>query len=412
MERLKINLAHTVQNLQQLGGNPTAEQVAGKTKAIAAAIEKDSGSFPGRVKEIICEAFDDMGWDYRRRVPSRPSGKLTKASMIKGFQTMLEEIGNWSPPVTPSSEELGSLSLACSRLWDLDIHRCVADEDYILNFQHGKKMWDDGDMAPEPFFTFVDEKVFERPTFKAFIALLDNYFACTGEAEVVTAEEKRENMQFLNMIMDTAVMQYAHQYLLLSGHTKAKSRDEFIRELNNLWFGLYTRKVRNDSSGFEHVFVGEIKDDTDEIIGFHNWIQLYLEEKRGTFDYQGFVKPKRRGMSSHFPASREQLVTIQFAWKGALKRASSSLIGTSPEFEIALYTLCFFSGNAENQVQLGPYKTQITCHKFPSHPRPGQKQYLATSFPSEVPLDENEAATLIQARVRGRSSYKAREGKR
>ena len=407
MERLKNNLAHTVQTLLQLPGNPTAEQVAAKTKLYAGLIEKDSGSFPGRVKEIIREAFDDMGWDYRRRTPHR-SGKLTKDSMIQGFRTMLEEISNWSPPTIPTSDELHSLSLACSKLWDLDTHRCVADEDYVLNFQRGKKMWDGGDMAPEPFFTFVDEKVFERPTFKAFIALLDNYFASTGQAEVVTAEEKAENMQFLNMIMDTAVMQYVHQYLVLTRQTKAKSRDEFIRELNDLWFGLYTRKVRNDSSGFEHVFVGEVKDDTGEIIGFHNWIQLYLEEKRGTFDYQGFIKPKRRGTSNHFPASHEQLVTIQFAWKGALKRASSSLIGTSPEFEIALYTLCFYSGPAENQVRLGPYMTQITCHKFPSHPRPGQKQYLATSFPSEVPLDENEAATLIQARVRGRSSYKSR----
>ena len=42
--------------------------------------------------------------------------------------------------------------------------------------------------------------------------------------------------------------------------------------------GLYRRKVENDSSGFEHVFVGEEKDGV--IVGLHNWIQLYLEEKK------------------------------------------------------------------------------------------------------------------------------------
>lgn len=42
-----------------------------------------------------------------------------------------------------------------------------------------------------------------------------------------------------------------------------------------------------DSSGFEHVFVGETKSGT-EIVGFHNWIQFYLQEKNGTLDYKGY----------------------------------------------------------------------------------------------------------------------------
>lgn len=42
-----------------------------------------------------------------------------------------------------------------------------------------------------------------------------------------------------------------------------------------------------DSSGFEHVFVGETKSGT-EIVGFHNWIQFYLQEKSGNLDYKGY----------------------------------------------------------------------------------------------------------------------------
>ena len=42
-----------------------------------------------------------------------------------------------------------------------------------------------------------------------------------------------------------------------------------------------------DSSGFEHVFVGETKSGT-EIIGFHNWLQFYLQEKHGHLDYKGY----------------------------------------------------------------------------------------------------------------------------
>lgn len=42
-----------------------------------------------------------------------------------------------------------------------------------------------------------------------------------------------------------------------------------------------------DSCGFEHVFVGETKSGT-EIVGFHNWIQFYLQEKNGNLDYKGY----------------------------------------------------------------------------------------------------------------------------
>lgn len=43
-----------------------------------------------------------------------------------------------------------------------------------------------------------------------------------------------------------------------------------------------------DSSGFEHVFVGETKG--QDVIGFHNWIQLYLQEKLGNVDYKGYFR--------------------------------------------------------------------------------------------------------------------------
>jgi hypothetical protein len=30
------------------------------------------------------------------------------------------------------------------------------------------------------------------------------------------------------------------------------------------------------------------------VVGLHNWIRLYLEEKKGNIDYRGFIKPKRK----------------------------------------------------------------------------------------------------------------------
>lgn len=42
-----------------------------------------------------------------------------------------------------------------------------------------------------------------------------------------------------------------------------------------------------DSCGFEHVFVGETKNGK-KIMGLHNWVQFYLQEKHGHVDYKGF----------------------------------------------------------------------------------------------------------------------------
>merc|ERR1712087_214839 len=64
------------------------------------------------------------------------------------------------------------------------------------------------------------------------------------------------------------------------------SKDDLENLLYELWFAPYRRaggKNNNDSSGFEHVFVGEEK--KGKITGLHNWIQFYLEEKKENIDY-------------------------------------------------------------------------------------------------------------------------------
>ena len=409
MERLKQTLTAMVSHVQTLssGPAPTSEQLQHKVKSMNEALDKDVVTAPRRIKDIIVEGFAIMGWDARRKVV-KSKALFDFSHFLPALTFMLEAVQNWSPPVQPTTDELAHLSEACSRLWELDHHRLVPDQDYAINVQKGKNMYEQYDAANEPLFTFVDQAALRKPTYASFVALLDNYFAATGQSEVVSDEEKRENKNFLNLIMDTAVMQYVHQYLLAKGKTHAADREAFIKELDELWFGLYSRKTTNDSSGFEHVFVGEIKEDNQEITGFHNWIQLYLEEKRGNFDYRGFIKPKRKGYSSggRNPTSCEQFISLQFSWKGAFKNVSSSFVGTSPEFEVALYTLCFFVGNKEEVVQVGPYRVVITCHTWPAHPKPGQKLHIATSFPQEAPLDENEAATKIQSQARAKLQYK------
>ena len=202
------------------------------------------------------------------------------------------------------------------------------------------------------------------PTYAKFYKLLDNYENETGKEEVVTREEHRENWDFLRACMDTPVMQYVHKWL---AHHGAVDRDEagFLKELHSLWFRLYRRETWKDSSGFEHVFQGEIRDGV--VTGFHAWITLFIQEVRGNLDYRGYIKPRRRrgGPRPEVPDEDDQVLTLQFAWEGAIKPVSTCFIGVSPEFELGLYSLLFL-GQKSDEVfcELGEYDVNIKVHRI------------------------------------------------
>ncbi|PPS17687.1 hypothetical protein GOBAR_AA02910 [Gossypium barbadense] len=277
-------------------------------------------------------------------------------------QEYSDEVGTGTS-IEPSEEELADFLQACNRLWQLDLNRLEPGKDYQIDCGEGKKVFQKEDVAEGSLFCYVNEDIFRtKPTFARFCSLLDNYNPNAGCKEVVTSEEKQEQAAFIEEISRTAPIQYLHKYLSRKGIVSENYQD-FKRMLTSLWFDLYGRGgTSGSSSAFEHVFVGEIKQHCEqEVSGFHNWLQFYLEEAKGCVDYHGYILPRRRGET---PDSETQLLTVQFEWNGVLKSVSSTLVGVSPEFEIALYTLCFFVGGEDNYVQLGPYSVNIKCYRF------------------------------------------------
>jgi poly(U)-specific endoribonuclease len=61
----------------------------------------------------------------------------------------------------------------------------------------------------------------------------------------------------------------------------------------------------------------------------------------------------------HQVDDQDWLLTIRFVWKRKEKRITSLTIGTSPEFELALYTLCFLDGNQDNRMTIGRYEVNV-----------------------------------------------------
>ena len=171
-------------------------------------------------------------------------------------------------------------------------------------------------------------------------------------------------------------MKYLHRYLSIKGLASSSIRD-FKAELGRIWFQLYRRKVDNDSSAFEHVFVGEEKDGA--VIGFHNWVQFFIEELKGNLNYLGFILPRRRGRGhDDLPTGHEHVIAVQFQWvNGNVKNISTSIVGASPAFEIALYTMMYLASGEKTRVTLDGIDVTINVHRI--HTPSGDK--LSSSFP-------------------------------
>ncbi|XP_010713749.1 poly(U)-specific endoribonuclease-like isoform X1 [Meleagris gallopavo] len=200
----------------------------------------------------------------------------------------------------------------------------------------------------------------------AFISLLGNYETSTGVEEVVTPEEIAENNCFLDAILMTGVMKLAHEYLLKKKLAKPNLVD-FKYQLYDIWFQLYPRKEgdRPDSCGFEHVFVGETRLGK-QILGLHNWVQFYLQEKHKQIDYKGYITQKNKTR----PYRDDQVLSIQFSWKGSVKPIGSTFIGVSPEFEFALYTVIFLLSEervTRETVKIEEYELQIVVCRHGRH---------------------------------------------
>lgn len=75
------------------------------------------------------------------------------------------------------------------------------------------------------------------------------------------------------------------------------------------------------------------------------------------------------------PDENKHILALQFSWKNGIKPKGSIFIGVSPEFEFALYTLCFLtSPNERVKVQFSFYDVEIVCHHY-------NQKHIGTTYP-------------------------------
>ncbi|XP_043276345.1 poly(U)-specific endoribonuclease homolog isoform X2 [Venturia canescens] len=189
------------------------------------------------------------------------------------------------------------------------------------------------DDAPEPLMVVKDE-AYELPTIKAVLALHDNYELDVRKKEEVTGEERREENELLEEFVKTETMLSTMKFLAEKGYIP-NDEYEFKDALRRIWFSQFKR-IDGDasSSGFETVFLAEQFD--KEIIGLHNWIYFAKQEAAKKANYLGYIKQSTLG-------DLGAIVKMRLSLNDIVQPVTTIFVGTSPELEMALYTLCFFT---------------------------------------------------------------------
>lgn len=240
----------------------------------------------------------------------------------------------------------------------------------------------------------VKNEAYEIPTIRAVLALHDNYALDVRTKETPNAEKNKEENDMLDAFMETDVMKKTMKFLSEKGFLPEY---EFRDALKRIWFSLFKRtEGEAGSSGFETVFLAEKFD--NEIIGMHNWIYYAKQEAAKNLNYLGYIKETKLGTVSHqkkisfiihyypkywinifnFPLQNGAIVKLRSSLNEVVQPVTTIFVGTSPELEMALYTMCFYvRPNVPCPIKLGGNEFIIIANAISYY----GKDILISAFP-------------------------------
>ncbi|XP_063974333.1 endoribonuclease CG2145-like isoform X2 [Diachasmimorpha longicaudata] len=225
-----------------------------------------------------------------------------------------------------------------------------------LNLQKQTSSSSQKDEAPQPLLKVKDE-AFQIPTIEKVLTIYDNYKLDSREAEYMGPLQRNEESLLVDTFLSTNVMSAAMRFLANKGYLR-QDYYHYKETLRRMWFNLYPRGGETaGSTGFEHVFLTELKLGT-EVSGLHNWIYFDAAEKNRRADYLGYIKKLDLG-------DKAAILKLHTKFNNIDKPVTTMFIGTSPELEMALYTVCFFVRSEQPcPVSLGGSKFNIITHKI------------------------------------------------
>jgi len=240
----------------------------------------------------------------------------------------------------------------------------------IVKTQGQTRAYSDIDQAPLPLLE-IKPSVKTVPTVARLIALYDNYDPDTTHSEVITQGERKEESDFLDAVLNTPTWAYTNSFLKAKGFVNG-TKSEMKELLNKIWFTVYSRGNRKlGSSAFEHIFLGEIK--RGEVSGLHNWIFFSNEEQNNRLNYLGYLQ------TTDFNG-KGGVIKLHYKWLDKTKPVGTLFVGTSPELELALYTVCFFARpNEKCFLRLNGKNIYIQTYTFTAN----KQKLIGSAFPSQ-----------------------------
>lgn len=223
----------------------------------------------------------------------------------------------------------------CQRLWNVDVNRLHrgVQYDFLLQAKVSLKPSTQDQSNRALFFYLRMDEIRRKPTFRTFLDLLPNFEPSSEEFGRLNAEVEaiQENIdKFLTEVLNTRVFQELYWFLVRNDlvlPNKAKFKDDLFR----VWFN--NKNITQEQlSGFQKIFVGETVFNPRKV-SFRNWLQFFNLELTTKLNYYGYVR---------FLRNDPMIISPMFSWEKGTAVSDNMFVGSTPEFELALYTLCFY----------------------------------------------------------------------
>nr|XP_058973402.1 uridylate-specific endoribonuclease C-like [Pocillopora verrucosa] len=233
------------------------------------------------------------------------------------------------------------------------------------------------------------------PIFQRFRDILVDY-----QAVPFVLNQQHINDFITAVTQPNGPMEAAFNYLLTQqGSLPAgvTTLEQFRCVLEELWF--------RNSNGFKHVFVGDKLLRVNNFKGFHNWYQFLLEQRRNPTQTTN-IAFNTRGNQQAFVGNRLPYFMrgLTFRWRGVNKAPQGStscmFVGTSPAFDLAMFTACVLIGRAPGVGVIGGNGYRVTdCECNILVPAQGLPQSLVQFKTVENPQNE-KVVTAYPTNVR------------
>ena len=172
----------------------------------------------------------------------------------------------------------------------------------------------------------------KKRSYELASALFDNYDILANVADDITPDEFREIDELMDFVIDTSPMKLAKEFYD-SFRSEPLSRELWYTLIRNNWFRSFQIGSSPTRSGFEHVFLGEVKG--SKVGGLH-WWYFYLNKMKDIV----YKNASYSNTTGRVGLITPEVVTMSFSWtvNGRLiqKPVGGFLVGLSVEGLMAL----------------------------------------------------------------------------